>query len=211
MEGRTHFAIGIACGVGLACTVGDTKDVMNLSLTIITAGMASILPDIDEDGSLINNFIFPSLKRTYRSFALAAIGVVMVLMYFLKGLPDWVLYTGIFAAGVAYVPHRSVTHSFLSCAYITWIIYQAVPEYTYAVAIGYMSHLLADAVTSAGVPFLWPYSKKFSLKKLGIKVKSGGTVDRWVARIALILSCIGFLYLIGQVFYDEATAAGWIS
>ncbi|SEM98168.1 metal-dependent hydrolase [Lihuaxuella thermophila] len=211
MEGRTHFAIGIASGVGLACAAGETDDVMKLGATIVAAGLASILPDIDEDGSLINNFIFPSLKRAFRSFALAAIGVVMVLMYFLKDLPEWVLYTGIFAAGVAYVPHRSVTHSLLACAYVTWIIYQADPEYTYAVAFGYLSHLLADAFTSAGVPFLWPYSKKFGLKGLGIKVKSGGVADRWIANIAIILACLGFVYLIGQIFYEEAVARGWIS
>lgn len=211
MEGRTHFSVGIASGVGLACIHVDTHDITALSLTIITAGIASILPDIDEDGSLINNFIFPSLKKKFRSFALAALGVVMVLLYFLKGLSDWVLYTGIFAAGVAYVPHRSITHSFLACAYVAWVIYLIDPTYIYAVVIGYLSHLIADAVTSAGVPFLWPFPKKFGLKDVGIRVKSGGPLDVWTARISIILACIGFVYLLGQIFYNEAVASGWIS
>lgn len=210
MEGKTHIAIGIATGVGVACAMGDTGDVLQLSLTVVTAAIASILPDIDEDGSLINNFIFPSLNRKYRSFALAFIGVVMVLLYFIKALPEWVLLTGIFAAGVAYVPHRSVSHSLVSCAYVTGTVFLAAPAYTIPVMAGYLSHLLADTFTSAGVPYLWPYTKKFSLKKVGIKVKTGGKGDRWIGKVAILIAALGFVYLVGQIFYDEAVASGWI-
>ncbi|TCS96711.1 metal-dependent hydrolase [Hazenella coriacea] len=211
MQGKTHIAIGIATGVGVACTMGETGDVLNLSLTIVTAAIASILPDIDEDGSLINNIIFPSLNRKYRSFALAFIGVVMVLMYFVKALPEWVLLTGIFAAGVAYVPHRSVSHSLAACAYVTGTVFLAAPAYAIPVMAGYLSHLVADTFTSAGVPYLWPYKKRMNLKKLGIKVKTGGIGDQWTGKVAILIAALGFVYLIGQVFYDEAVASGWIA
>jgi inner membrane protein len=209
MEGRTHFAIGLACGVGLACTSGNTDDVGAMALTIVSAGIASILPDIDEDGSLINNFLFPSLSRKFRSFALAAIGVVAVLLYFLKDLPLWALLLGIFAAGVAYVPHRTVTHSLLALSYVTATVYLMAPGLAKAAAVGYLSHLLADSLTSSGVPYLWPYSKKFGFGKLGIRIKSGGKEDRLIGTLAVLLAGLGFFYLVGQIFYDEAVSAGW--
>jgi inner membrane protein len=208
VEGKTHFAIGIATGVGIACSSG-TDDVAKLSLTIVLSGLASLLPDIDEDGSLINNFIFPSLKRSYRSFALAALGVIMVALYFVKSLPLWVLLTGIYAAGVAYVPHRTVTHSILAVFYVAWITYLISPDYTWAVIMGYLSHLFADTLTTAGVPYLWPYHQKFSLKKLGIKIKSGGKEDQLIGMLSLVLAAIGFVYLVGHIFYQQAAASGW--
>ncbi len=209
MTGRTHFAIGLASGVGLAVVSGNTDDVGQLGLTIVLAGIASIIPDIDEDGSLINNFIFPSLKRTYRSFTLAALGIVMIALYLAKGLPLWVLLLGIFSAGVAYAPHRSVAHSLFSCAYISWIAYLIEPALTTAVFVGYLSHLFADTLTSAGVPYLWPYRRKFNLRLIGMKIKSGGKEDKLIGNLALLLASLGFVYLVGLIFYNEALVAGW--
>lgn len=209
MIGRTHFAIGLASGVGLAVASGNTEDVGHLGLTIVVAGIASIIPDIDEDGSLINNFIFPSVKRTYRSFTLAALGIVMIALYLVKDLPLWVLLLGIFSTGVAYAPHRSVAHSLFSCAYISWITYLIEPSLTTAVVVGYLSHLFADTLTSAGVPYLWPYKKKFNLRSIGMKIKSGGKEDILIGNLALLLASLGFVYLVGLVFYNEAIIAGW--
>lgn len=209
MEGKTHVAIGTATGVALACGAGDVSDVAVLSLTIVTAALGSLLPDIDEDGSLINLFLFPFLKRSYRSFALAAIGAVMILFYFLKGLPAWVLWLGIYAALVAYIPHRTATHSLLACAYVGWIAYSIAPAYTWPTVLGYLSHLIADTMTTAGVPYLWPYKKKFNLKGFGIKVKTGGSGDRLIGTVAIIVAALGFVYLVGQIIYDEAVSAGF--
>lgn len=209
LTGKTHFAIGVASGVGLAVASGNTDDVGELALTIVLAGIASLLPDIDEDGSLINNFLFPSLSRTYRSFALAALGVVMILLFFIKSLPLWVLLMGVFAAGVAYAPHRSVTHSILTCAYVTWMFYTIQPWMSVPVLVGYLSHLFADTLTSAGVPYLWPYKKKFSMKAFGIKVKTGGSEEKLIGRLSILLAALGFVYLIGLILYNEVKMAGW--
>jgi inner membrane protein len=210
LTGKTHFAIGVASGVGLAVASGNTDDVGELALTIVLAGIASLLPDIDEDGSLINNFLFPSLSRTYRSFALAALGVVMILLFFIKSLPLWVLLLGIFAAGVAYAPHRSVTHSLLTCAYVTWMFYTIQPWMAVPVLVGYLSHLFADTLTSAGVPYLWPHKKKFSMKAFGIKVKTGGSEEKLIGRLSVLLAALGFVYLIGLILYNEVKMAGWL-
>jgi inner membrane protein len=211
LEGRTHLAIGLATGVGLACASKNTDDVASLVLTIAVAGFGALLPDIDEDGSLINNYIFPfTRRRSIRSFVLAALGVVAVLLWLMKSLPLWVLMAGIFAAGVAYVPHRTVTHSLLALGYVTVMMHFAVPSYTYAMMLGYASHLLADSFTKTGVPLLWPFSVKFHFKKLGIQVRSGGEADRLIGSITLVLSAIGFVYLLGHIFYDQAVVVRWL-
>jgi inner membrane protein len=149
------------------------------------------------------------LKRIYRSFTLAALGIVMIALYLVKDLPLWVLLLGIFSAGVAYAPHRTVAHSLFSCAYVSWIVYLIEPSLVTAVIVGYLSHLLADTLTSAGVPYLWPYKKKFNLRPIGMKIKSGGKEDQLIGSLALLLASLGFVYLIGLIFYNEAMVAGW--
>lgn len=206
MEGRTHMAIGLACGVGLAFASGQTDDVAYLGLTIVVTGIASILPDIDEDGSLINLFLFPVLKRAYRSIALLSLGIILILFYFLRDLPLWVLLTGIFAAGVAYAPHRSVTHSLLALAYVTTTVYLISPSYAFATAVGYFSHLFADTMNIKGVPYLWPYKTKFSFKKWGVQVKAGSEADKMIGTVAIILTALGVVFLVGHIIYEDTLA-----
>jgi inner membrane protein len=74
--------------------------------------------------------------------------------------------------------------------------------------MGYLSHLFADTLTTAGVPYLWPYHKKFNLKSLGIKIKSGGKEDHLIGMLSLVLAAVGFVYLVGHIFYDQASIAG---
>ncbi|MBD1372804.1 metal-dependent hydrolase [Hazenella sp. IB182357] len=210
MEGRTHFAVGIVAGVGVASMSGQTDDLMGVTMTIVCGGLFSILPDIDEDGSMINNFIFPSLKRSLRSLALAVIGVIMITLYFLKGLSDWTLLTGIFATAVAYAPHRSVTHSLFALGYVSMTMYLANPSYTLVASLAYGSHLFTDALTRAGIPLFWPIKKRIGIKSLGIKMKSGGKLDDAVAMLSFVLAVIGFTYLFGQIIYNEALASGWL-
>lgn len=200
------MAIGLACGVGLACASGRTDDIAYLGLTIVVTGIASILPDIDEDGSLINLLMFPVLKRTYRSIALLSLGIILILFYFLRDLPLWVLLTGIFAAAVAYAPHRSVTHSILALGYVTTTVYLISPDYAFPAAVGYFSHLFADTMNVKGVPYLWPHKAKFSFKKFGVQIKAGSEMDKTIGNIAIILTALGVVFLVGQIVYEDTLA-----
>ncbi len=198
MQGKTHLRIGLAAGVGVG--FATSTDFLQLTATVAIAAAASLLPDIDEDGSKINKWLFSSLDRKWRSFALASLGVLLCIFWYFAKLPFWVLLTGIFAAGVAYVPHRSVTHSLLGMSYVLGVIYLANPVYLYAVAAGYFSHLVADAFTVAGVPFLWPYPKKVGFKTIGLEIRTGRETDKYLGRVTLILACVGYAYLLGKMY-----------
>lgn len=70
--------------------------------------------------------------------------------------------------------HRGITHSLL--AVIAWVAlaahYGLVKHYwVAAMAVGYLSHLLCDWMTPAGVPFLYPSRRKFTC---AMTVKTGG-------------------------------------
>lgn len=205
MEGKTHFSLGVATGVGMAIANPAINSAGELALTVVAASLGAILPDIDSDGSIINNFMFPSFDQKFRSFALVSIGVVMVLLYFLQDLPLWVLFAGVFAARVAYARHRTVTHSILALLYVTWTAYLIAPPYALAVGFGYLSHLVADTFTAAGVPYLWPIRYDFGFKGVGIKIESGGPTDHLVGKVAIVAASVGLVYLVGFEVYSSVS------
>jgi inner membrane protein len=198
MQGKTHLRVGLATGVAVGFVTSN--DFLTLTATVAIAAVASMLPDIDEDGSKINKWLFSSLDRKWRSLALASVGVAICLFALWADLPLWVLLTGIYCAGVAYVPHRSVTHSLVGMAYVLWVAYLAIPEYFWAVAAGYFSHLLADSFTVAGIPLLWPYTKKIGMKQFGLKIRSGRETDQMLGRVTLVMACLGYVYLMGKMY-----------
>jgi membrane-bound metal-dependent hydrolase YbcI (DUF457 family) len=53
--------------------------------------------------------------------------------------------------------HRGITHSALACAAVTWL---ALTLGVAGLAIGYVSHVVADACTPAGVRALAPVSRR---------------------------------------------------
>ena len=199
MQGRTHLRVGLASGVAVDF-FSTNLDVFSLTMNVAVAAVAALVPDLDEDGSYINKLLFSFLKKQYRSLALLCLGVLLMIAYGFLPWPLWVLLLGIYFAGVAYIPHRSLTHSLLGMAYVMGIVYLAIPDYFLAFAAGYLSHLIADAITVAGIPLFWPYPKKLGLKQLGLKVRTGQTTDIYLGRITLIFACLGYVYLLGRAF-----------
>lgn len=60
--------------------------------------------------------------------------------------------------------HRGITHSLLAVAgAIALLAVMGTGGMAAPVAIGYLSHLLADALTPSGVPLLWPSRRRFTL------------------------------------------------
>lgn len=70
--------------------------------------------------------------------------------------------------------HRGVTHSLLAVLAALYaagrlgMAWMAAP-----VAVGYLSHLAADALTPAGVPLLWPLRARFALPL----ARTGGMIE----------------------------------
>ncbi len=62
------------------------------------------------------------------------------------------------------VGHRGVTHSLLAVVAALAVLAGLGDAGPWApLAVGYLSHLLADALTPSGVPLLWPHRRRFSL------------------------------------------------
>ena len=68
--------------------------------------------------------------------------------------------------------HRGFTHSLLAVFALLATFYLKVPESWFIPAdalqgmvLGYLSHILADMLTPAGVPLLWPCRWRFRLPK----------------------------------------------
>lgn len=63
-----------------------------------------------------------------------------------KFIPAWLFFK-----------HRGFLHSFLGMALVLWIFsWGGNSALTYGIFIGYLSHLLADAVTPWGCPLFYP-------------------------------------------------------
>ncbi|MCV2528466.1 MAG: metal-dependent hydrolase [Candidatus Lightella neohaematopini] len=83
--------------------------------------------------------------------------------------------------------HRRFTHSILLIIIIA--IYINIKrinfpiDVIYAMIIGYISHIIADMLTPAGVPLLWPYTKKFSIP---IIKKSNIRLERLISIVIII-------------------------
>lgn len=57
--------------------------------------------------------------------------------------------------------HRGLFHSLLAAGLIFLLILKFFPAYSLYCLIGYLSHLLLDCLTPAGVPLLWPIPFRF--------------------------------------------------
>lgn len=72
------------------------------------------------------------------------------------------------------VGHRGVTHSALAVIGCLAVLIAMGLGWTAApIAVGYLSHLAADALTPSGVPLLWPNRQRFSLNLC----KTGSVVE----------------------------------
>jgi len=195
VKGETHAAIGLATGMGVIYLTGVDSwlDVVGM---LATSLVASILPDLDAEESLLQSILFPKLSRKVRTILYVGIAVLLILFFALvPNIPFWVLLIGLFFGVVAFAPHRTITHSLIMMIYLSWIIHLIHPEYIWSFVAGYLSHLVADALTVSGIPFLWPYPVKFSAKKIGIRIKTGSLADQWIGNVATGLFIVGLIYL----------------
>jgi len=93
------------------------------------------------------------------------------------------------------IKHRGVLHSGLAIILVAvgaemigwWLGY---PDVGLAFGLGYFSHIaLADGMTIAGVPLLWPSSRRFHLLPRFLRVRTGGPVEKLVfVAVAIVLT-----------------------
>ena len=97
----------------------------------------------------------------------------------------------------ASVGHRGLTHSLLAClavalaAVAAGIFAPAWRPYFWAGALGYLSHILADWLTSEGVPLFWPDRRRYrapvhcrtgGMGEALFSLAAGGILGYWLYR-----------------------------
>lgn len=184
MLGRTHLAVGLAT----TATVITNPHV--LPTTLITAGMSSLLPDIDEEHSLIRRKIdiIPGLPLGFP--------LLLIADYFLWHYKYFSLLAAILFAvyiGFAYfTKHRGFTHSFAGFATFILILVLSDKMLLIPAIIGYGMHLVADLMTNAGIELLYPYERRFGFYLFN----TGSIIDQTIGLIATFI----FLTMLYQNF-----------
>ncbi|ENX6701317.1 metal-dependent hydrolase, partial [Escherichia coli] len=89
--------------------------------------------------------------------------------------------------------HRGFTHSLLAVFALLVTFYLKVPESWFIPAdalqgmvLGYLSHILADMLTPAGVPLLWPCRWRFRLPIL--VPQKGNQLERFICMALFVWS-----------------------
>ncbi|MEW5931979.1 MAG: metal-dependent hydrolase [Bacillota bacterium] len=175
MVAGTHVFAALAAAV----SAGVTEPA---ALGVAAAG--SLLPDLDCPGSLAGRFVpGSSLGRVGR----LAAGALLGYLGWAKG--DRVaLACGVLLAVVGLLEHRGLLHSLAALGFAVWAVGRVAPGTGPALAVGWGSHLALDLLTPAGVPFLWPWGRRFSLPA----VKTGSWADRFLG--VLFLAAAAWLW-----------------
>ncbi|SDF17164.1 inner membrane protein [Thermoanaerobacter thermohydrosulfuricus] len=175
MLGRTHLAIG------LAATTAIITNPQTLPASLVVAGVSSLIPDIDEEHSIIRHRIdiVPCLPLGFL--------LLFAADYFLWHYKYFSLLTAVlFAIYISFgyfAEHRSFTHSLLG--FITFILILALSAKILLIpaVIGYGLHLAADLMTNTGIELLYPARKRFGLHL----INTGSIIDRTIELAAGLL------------------------
>lgn len=105
--------------------------------------------------------------------------------------------------------HRGFTHSLIAIVAGVWLLHVKMPaelwlpaDVMQGMVLGYLSHIVADMLTPAGVPLLWPCRWRFRLPLL--YPRKNNQLERWFC-ITLVMFAV---FLPGQLTRQVMTATG---
>jgi inner membrane protein len=169
LNATTHAVFGVAALAGASLLVGVEPPLYAYPVAVVAAW----LPDVDNPRSRLGN----GLSRTKNPT-----------LNLLTRPVSWALRVTSFVL-VRTVGHRTLTHSLLGVFLFllpVWLLLGDFPGLSLALAAGYASHVLADALNTRGVPLLWPLGASFRILPGGIR--SGGVAELAVALGMVVLS-----------------------
>ncbi len=203
MTGQHHAICGAALSAPamLALAHGSVGAVL---VTLPIAAVAAMLPDVDTRNFPLRGQIYRFWERFAKAarrrgiwgepFALAAFVVGFVMGGLIGGV-SWVIRR--------FVKHRGATHTFLCAAIIgTAAVWASMAWFASwvpgaALAIGYVSHLLTDALTLRGVELLDPVSQiTFHLLPRPLRFATGSGGES----VAVLLILVGALFGFAAVY-----------
>lgn len=158
MTAQGHLIFSVTCAL-LAHKLPLTPALAdaNLAQTVLAALVSSLLPDLDHPNSVLGQ------RLRWISIPLSRL-------------------TG----------HRGFTHSLLAVALCIWglgsdLMAGKVPVAVKdALIIGYLSHLLGDWLTPAGIPLFWPLKQRYRLP--GWSLQSGGAIETSFCTLSLLIA-----------------------
>jgi len=177
MTARTHDLVAFASLITVA-VIFPPKNINVLTLVgaVLAADIGALIPDMDDGGNRLWHML-PAGEKTgrvlrnvfykHRSFTHSVIGVYLIYRLF-----SWIL------------------PKFLNPAFINPNIILA------ALMIGYISHLLADALTEEGIPLLWPIKISFGFPPIrSWRIKTGRWFENFVIYPAIWIYLVWFIDL----------------
>ncbi|MBW3609155.1 MAG: metal-dependent hydrolase [Actinobacteria bacterium] len=171
MLNATHETIGVASALAGSAAIGS--DPATCAIAAGAALYAARLPDADQLGSRVHRR--SRLER--RHFAALAVGTILRLPMIVVALA---------------ARHRGATHWLLTGAVVTAALTALAaalsptlaPPIGLGVALGYVTHLLADACTPHGAPLLGPFSQRRHLLPRSAQIRTGSGAE--LAVLALV-------------------------
>lgn len=158
---KNHVPVALSCWALAGPVLGFP--IALVALTLPAAAFAGTLPDIDHPSSWLGRRL-PGVSH-----------LVRLVLGHRGGTHSLLAVLGCFL-GLTYL--RTHTNlSSLSVAGATIV--------TSAILVGYLSHILADALTKSGVPLLWPLRKSF---RSPIAFTTGGMVENIVTFIIVVFA-----------------------
>ena len=176
MNATTHAVFGVAALAGVSLIAGYEPPLYAYPAAVVAAWV----PDVDNPRSRLGNGL-SRLKNPALNFVTRPI--------------SWALRVTSFVL-FRTVGHRTLTHSLLGVAIFVALVSPVVPLSAglfVALVAGYVSHLVADALNTKGIPLLWPAGWRFRLLPGG--VRSGGAAEFVVALLVAVATGYGIYAL----------------
>lgn len=215
MTGRTHVMLGMAAVTAVVPKVpeldivqavfsGDFQSVIRVLFPLLAqlaaAWVGSLVPDLDKPGSTMAREVAGPFGKN-RLFAL--LGGILFLYVGAFSHPAFLTYKtlgivsliGIALVVMAFIKHRGITHSILGLAIAVFVfqaaehteVYRQFVNYNLVLpfAVGYATHLLADACTESGIaPVYIPYVVKTHKRfRIPVYIRTGSFMDTVIIRL----------------------------
>ena len=218
MTGQSHKAIGVAVGAAIAI-YGVGQGELAYAMALISAPLAAMLPDIDHDNAKIGK-----LRKQVANVAVTVLAVVVVVAAWMYGrfilenyrtvlllglmvvIPTLVLFKLSQTKWVRetwgfVVKHRGIMHTLiipvLTIVATIFIQDRYFLILTYGFLAGYVSHILADCLTSRGCPIFFPFLRK-NIKFSNIKTGSSAEKTHTMVLVITILAIAVFIAFIAR-------------
>jgi len=185
MTGISHATIGgaVGAGVGLVTAGGWPWYVA----AVLIGMVAGLLPDLDSTDSLARTKVGLGKEQIKREWARRPRPSVVVrwVVSWPLNLLAWLL------------PHRGPTHWLITAVLLTTAVYTLTdwagwPAVAWlAFGGGYLSHLLADGLTIAGVPLLGPLTRRaVRFLPRPLAMRTGGAAEFMVVGGGLVVAAV---------------------